>query len=202
MIIGLTGSIASGKSTVAKYLSELGAKVIDADQVARNVVQPNTPALKELVNSFGPGILNNDQTLNRQKLATIVFKDSDARKTLENITHPRIEEEINREIRDFASTHPHGNLVLEVPLLIEVGWHKKVDQVWLVTVNEREQLNRLIKRDKLSLEQALDRIKSQMPQQEKAKYADVLIENSGSSEDMRKRVKEIWDTINSDSSHQ
>lgn len=167
MIIGLTGNIASGKSTVANYLRELGAQVIDADQVARQVVLPGTPALKEIVNSFGPGVLHDDGTLNRKKLASIIFQDAAARDRLEKITHPRIEEEMNRQIRTFSKTHPGGILVLEVPLLIEVGWHKKVDQVWLVAVEPAEQLRRLMARDKISLEQARQKIASQMPQEKK-----------------------------------
>lgn len=195
MIIGLTGNIASGKSTVANYLRELGAQVIDADQVARQVVLPGTPALKEIVNSFGPGVLHDDRTLNRKKLASIIFQDAAARDMLEKITHPRIKEEMNRQIRTFSKTHPGGILVLEVPLLIEVGWHKKVDQVWLVAVEPAEQLRRLMARDKISLEQARQKIASQMPQEEKKKFARVVIHNTGSPEDVKRQVKEIWQDL-------
>ncbi|SHE31933.1 dephospho-CoA kinase [Desulforamulus putei DSM 12395] len=195
MIIGLTGNIASGKSTVAKYLRELGAKVINADQVARQVVLPNTPALKEIVDSFGPGILHDDGTLNRQKMASIIFHDAAARDRLEKITHPRIEEEINREINAFTKADPGGILVLEVPLLIEVGWHKKVDQVWLVTVDPEVQLRRLMARDKISPEQARERIASQMPQEEKKRFAHVVINNTGSPEELKRQVQEIWQAL-------
>lgn len=193
MLIGLTGSIASGKSSVAKYLKKLGAHVIDADQVARQVVMPGTPALEEIVSSFGPGILTPDVTLNREKLASIVFKDPRARETLEKITHPRIEKEVNQQISSFFADHPKGILVLEVPLLIETGWHQKVDQVWLVTVDEGTQLRRLVTRDKLTLEQARERIASQMPQAEKAKYARVIIDNSGSTEKTLEQVQKFWE---------
>ncbi|WP_333870257.1 dephospho-CoA kinase [Desulforamulus putei] len=195
MIIGLTGNIASGKSTVAKYLRELGAKVINADQVARQVVLPNTPALKEIVDSFGPGILHDDGTLNRQKMASIIFHDAAARDRLEKITHPRIEEEINREINAFTKADPGGILVLEVPLLIEVGWHKKVDQVWLVTVDPEVQLRRLMARDKISPEQTRERIASQMPQEEKKRFAHVVINNTGSPEELKRQVQEIWQAL-------
>lgn len=195
MIIGLTGNIASGKSTVGFYLQSLGATVIDADRLAREIVLPNTPALKEIVFSFGSGVLNEDGTLNREKLASIVFNDSQARKKLESITHPRIEEEVNRLIEHFNKSAPSSMLVLEIPLLIEVGWHKKVDQVWLVTVDERVQLKRLMQRDNLSLEQAKRRIASQMPQQEKRKYADVIIDNSNSPEKVREKIKGLWENL-------
>ncbi|ABO50124.1 dephospho-CoA kinase [Desulforamulus reducens MI-1] len=195
MIIGLTGNIASGKSTVSHLLKELGAKVIDTDRVAREIVLPDTPALKEIVFSFGAGVLNNDGTLNRAKLATIVFDNPAARRKLEAITHPRIEEEINQQIEFFSKDNHASVLVLEVPLLIEVGWHKKVDQVWLVTVDERVQLERLMQRDKLSPEQAKKRIHSQMPQREKMKYANVIIDNSGTPEEVKQKLIVIWSNL-------
>lgn len=201
MIIGLTGNIASGKSSVAKYLRDLGALVIDADQVARRVVMPNTPALREIVLSFGPGILNEDGSLNRRKLGSIVFKDQTARLRLEQITHPRIEEEINRHILSFKESSPDGVLVLEVPLLIEVGWHKKVDQVWLVVVREDVQLHRLVMRDKLSPAEARQRMASQMPQWEKMKYADVIIDNSDSPNATLAQVKKAWSKLLTQATH-
>ncbi|AEF93894.1 Dephospho-CoA kinase [Desulfotomaculum nigrificans CO-1-SRB] len=201
MIIGLTGNIASGKSSVAKYLRDLGALVIDADQVARRVVMPNTPALREIVLSFGPGILNEDGSLNRRKLGSIVFKDQTARLRLEQITHPRIEEEINRQILSFKESSPDGVLVLEVPLLIEVGWHKKVDQVWLVVVREDVQLHRLVMRDKLSPAEARQRMASQMPQWEKMKYADVIIDNSDSPNATLAQVKKAWSKLLTQATH-
>ncbi|MEG6522377.1 dephospho-CoA kinase [Desulfotomaculum sp. 1211_IL3151] len=195
MIIGLTGNIASGKSTVGRYLQSLGAKVIDTDRIAREIVLPNTPALKEIVSSFGSGVLNEDLTLDREKLAAIVFNDPQARKKLEHITHPRIEEEIRRQIKYFSRVDPSSVIILEVPLLIEVGWHKWVDQVWLVTVDEGVQIDRLIQRDELSLEQAKGRIASQMPQQEKMKHADVIINNSNSPERVKEKIKALWDNL-------
>ncbi|CCO07284.1 dephospho-CoA kinase [Desulforamulus hydrothermalis] len=195
MLIGLTGNIASGKSTVAKYLKELGAQVIDADQVARQVVLPHSPALKEIVNSFGPGILHEDGTLNRAKLASVIFQDAAAKEKLENILHPRIADAINRQISSFKKSHPGGILVLEAPLLIEAGWHKSVDQVWLVTVDPQLQLQRLILRDKLTPEQARQRMASQMPQEEKKKFAHVIINNAGSPSDLQRQVQAIWHSL-------
>lgn len=197
MIIGLTGNIASGKSTVAKYLDDLGAKVIDADQIARKIVMSHTPALKEIVDHFGQGILHADGSLNRKKLGTLIFDNVVARQKLEDITHPRIDEEINKQISLFKELQPDGIVVLEIPLLIEVGWYKKVDQVWLVTVDEHEQLTRLMHRDKLTFKEARQRVASQMPQEEKLRYANVIIDNSKPLHKVQQQLKEIWQQINS-----
>ena len=199
MIIGLTGVIASGKSFVAKYLQDLGATVIDADQVARQVVYPGTPALKEIVASFGSGILHQDGTLNRQKLGAIIFENAAARKRLEEITHPHIEAALDEQVTEFKERNPSGSglLVLEIPLLIEVGWQEKVDQVWLVIVDEEVQLKRLMERDKLTLPQAQQRIASQMPLQEKKKYSDIIIDNSSTSENTHRQVEKYWQQITS-----
>lgn len=197
MIIGLTGVIASGKSSVAKYLQQLGATVIDADQVARQVVNPGTPALREIEASFGSGVLHRDGTLNRKELGTLVFANPDARKQLEEITHPHIEAAINRLMKEFKENCPEAILVLEIPLLIEVGWQHKVDQVWLVIASEDVQLKRLMERDNLTLLQAQQRIASQMPLREKKKYADIIIDNSGTPETTRRQVEQLWQQIRS-----
>lgn len=202
MIIGLTGNIASGKSTVAKYLEQLGAMVIDTDLLARQVVEPSTPALRELVNSFGPGILHTDGTLNRKMLGEIIFKDPVAKKRLEEIVHPAIEKELAINIETFRNTLPNGILVLQIPLLIEVGWQHKVDQVWMVTVDQEIQLDRLMSRDKLTMVQAQERVNSQMPQSKKARYAQVLIDNSGSPKNTRLRVLEAWQHLTQKTVHE
>ncbi|MDO7786714.1 dephospho-CoA kinase [Desulforamulus aquiferis] len=192
MIIGLTGNIASGKSTIAKLLEELGAQVIDTDQLARQVVEPDTPALKEIVNFFGPGILHGGGSLDRTKLAELIYKDPTAKKRLEQIVHPAIEKELISQIKLFKDCSPKGILVLQIPLLIEVGWQNKVDQVWLVKVDLQTQIHRLINRDKLSPEQAMARINSQMPQSQKAKHAHIVIDNSDSIEETRQQVLKAW----------
>lgn len=182
-IIGLTGNIGSGKSTVGRRLERLGARVIDADQVAREVVLPGTPALKEIVESFGPGILDSRGALDRKRMGELVFANPEARARLNSITHPRIKEAIEREI-EKARLHPQsctcdGVVVIEAPLLIEVGLHHDADEVWVVKIDEEEQLRRLVERDKLSPDEARLRIASQMPQAEKLKYASRVIDNSG-----------------------
>lgn len=196
LVIGLTGNIGSGKSTVARRLESLGAKVIDADQVAREVVQPGTPALKEIVESFGPDILNREGALDRKKMGAIVFSDQAARARLNTITHPRIKEAIRREI-DQLGAHVEsctcsGVVVLEAPLLIEVGLHHDVDEIWVIKVNENEQIKRLMERDALTPDEALSRIAAQLPQEEKLKYARRVIDNSGDPEETKKQVDRHW----------
>ncbi|OPY58097.1 MAG: Dephospho-CoA kinase [Pelotomaculum sp. PtaU1.Bin035] len=188
--IGLTGNIGSGKSTVARYLESLGAIVIDADQVAREVVTPGTPAMAEIVENFGPDILNSNGSLDRKKLGSIVFSDPRAMARLNKITHPRIVEAINLEMQKTNLSPGSRNklLVIEAPLLIEVGLYKGVDEIWVVIVNENKQIERLGERDGLSSKEARLRIAAQMSQEEKQKYARRVIDNSGSREDTIKQV--------------
>lgn len=196
LVIGLTGNIGSGKSTVSRRLESLGAKVIDADRVAREVVIPGTPALKEIVRSFGPDILNSDGTLDRKKMGDIVFNDPGARAKLNGITHPRIKEAIRLEIEKL-NLHPDsctcdGVVVLEAPLLIEVGLHHQVDEIWVVKIDKKEQVERLIERDDLTAEEARRRIAAQLPQEEKLKLARRVIDNSGDPEQAIKQVDRHW----------
>jgi len=193
IIIGLTGNIGSGKSTVARHLKKLGAKVIDADQVARAVVAPGEPALAEIVEQFGPAVLNPDGTLNRSKMGAIVFADPSARAKLNSITLPRIRSAIRREIeRHRPDTRV---LVLEAPLLIEAGLRQGVDEIWVVKINEAEQLKRVRERDNLTAEEAVMRLKAQLPQEEKLKYADRIIDNSGTPEETEKQVERHWKAL-------
>lgn len=196
-VIGLTGNIGSGKSSVARFLRDLGAKVVDADQVAREVVMPGTPALAELVKEFGPDILNPDGSLNRQKMGSIVFADSQARTRLNQITHPRIKEAIDNTIANFRrdpyASSPSGVLVIEAPLLIEVGLDRQVDEVWVVKVDEDKQIERLVARDNMKPADIRKRIAAQMPQSAKLKRADRIIDNSGDFSATKKQVTKIWD---------
>ncbi|WP_051688357.1 dephospho-CoA kinase [Desulfofalx alkaliphila] len=191
-VIGLTGGIASGKTSVANYLAQLGAKILDADIIAREVVAQGSPALKEIAHTFGPGVLHADGTLNRKKLASIVFDNSEALEKLNAIMHPKISKIVADEIAWHKQTGEQKMLLLVAPLLIEVGLHKQVDQVWLVHVNPQTQIDRLIKRDKLSKEEALKRINSQLPESERLKFAHEVIDNNGSWENTRKQVLKLW----------
>lgn len=197
MIIGLTGNIGSGKSTVARCLKDLGAEVIDTDEISRAIVEPGKPALEKIVNAFGPKVLHKNGTLNRQALADIVFKDSEARQKLNSIMHPLIIQEVEEAISRYKNNRgPKAPaLIIEAPLLFETGMEKLVDEVWLVTVDMPGQIQRIMKRNNIDEERARSRIASQMPQAEKIKKAHRLIDNSGSLEKTRIRVKELWENV-------
>ncbi|KAF1085694.1 Dephospho-CoA kinase [Sporotomaculum syntrophicum] len=195
LIVGLTGNIGSGKSSVARYFKELGARVIDTDQVARDVVAPGTPGLQQIVQYFSADILNPDGTLDRLKMAEIVFHDSEALKQLNAIVHPIIRTELLKAMTDYKSKPDTPLLIIEAPLLIETGLYKLVDEVWLVTVNSEAQIQRVMKRDKATEEQVSSRLASQMPQEDKIPYADRIIDNSGNPENTIKQVRQIWSDV-------
>ena len=199
IVIGLTGNIGSGKSTVARRMQNLGAKIVDADQIAREVVQPGTPALQDIANNFGPDVLDSTGGLDRKKMASIVFADPRAIMILNQITHPRIIDEVNRKINKFnreAKTRAgSGVLVIDAPLLIEVGLDHIVDEVWVVKVDPKVQIARLTKRDSLTTEEALRRIAAQMPQEDKIKRATRVIDNSGEKSETVKQVDRLWNEM-------
>lgn len=191
-IIGLTGGIASGKSLVSSYLASLGAGVIDADLVAREVVEPGRPALAEVVREFGPGVLSSDGTLNRKELGRLVFSDQARLDRLNRITHPYILEIIRERLEAYRAASPCGAVVIDAPLLIETGLHRLVDEVWVVYVDPTTQLQRLMKRDRLTPEAAAQRIASQLPLEEKVRYAHRIIYNRGEPEETLRQVRMIW----------
>ncbi len=194
-IIGLTGGIASGKSTASRTLRELGCIIIDADEVARYTVEPGRPAWREIVEFFGPDILNSDKTINREKLGLIVFAHPDYLKKLNELTHPLIMDEIRRRLKQAGREHPTGVLVLEVPLLYETNMQVLCDMVWVVWVDLETQVTRLMHRDGISREDALRRIQSQMPLDEKAQRADLIICNTGSPDKMRQFIIDNYNGI-------
>lgn len=194
-VIGLTGNIGCGKSVVARMFEELGARVIDADRIARLVVEPGESAWKEIVQTFGEAILNSDGTINRGKLGEIVFNDKEKREALNRITHPRIVERIKEVIEDFRKENVEV-VIVEAALIVEkVGMKPLINDLIVVTADEETQIRRLIERNALSREEALSRIKSQMPLSEKVKYATYVIDNSGTLDEMRKQVEEVWKRI-------
>lgn len=196
-VIGLTGNIAGGKSSVAKMLEELGAKIIDADLIARMVVERNEPAWREIVEKFGREILNPDQTINRSKLGEIVFGDEEKRMELNRITHPRIIGRIKELVEEYKKQGVKV-VVVEAALIVERGGLKPlISDLIVVTADEETQIKRLIERNRLSREEAIARIKSQMPISEKVKHATYVIDNSGTLEETRKQVEEVWGKINS-----
>ncbi len=195
-LYGLTGGIACGKSTAARLFGKLGAVILDADRVAREVVLPGTPAFGEIVKEFGREILAPDGTLDRPRLGGIVFADEEKRRKLNAITHPRIAAETGRRLAALASGDGHEKkLVLyEASLIVELG--RKIGAgLIVVTVRPEAQLRRLMERDGIGAEEARRKISAQMPLEEKAAAADYLIDNSGNIAQMEEQVKEIWREI-------
>jgi dephospho-CoA kinase len=189
-VLGLTGGIGSGKSAVGLMFAQLGADLVEADQLARDVVVPGQPALEEIVRTFGPDILLPDGRLNRSKLASIIFADPAARARLNAITHPRIRERMDAEVA--ARTALPGLLILDIPLLYENERTDTVEGVIVVWVDPETQLRRLTQRDGLSADEARRRIAAQMPLDEKRARADHVIDNTGSREQTRRQVEAIY----------
>lgn len=189
-IIGLTGGIASGKSTVSNMLKALGAHIVDADRIAREIVAPGSEALSEIVSVFGAGVLNTDGTLKRAELARIVFNDPEALKELNRITHPRIIEEIKARVRQEAASDKI--LIIDAALLIELKMGTLVDETWLVCVRPETQIERLVQRESMTQADAEKILRAQLPLEEKMKAADVCIDNNGSVEALRDTIKKLW----------
>lgn len=182
-IIGLTGGIASGKSTVSASLRESGAIIIDADETSHQIIEPHRPAWEEIVERFGEEILNDDQTINREKLGAIVFNRPDALQDLNRITHPRVMERFKEDLKRIGSTQPDAIVVLDVPLLYETHMERICDEVWVIWVDHETQIKRLMGRNGYTREEAVLRIASQMSLDEKANRADHIIDNRGSIEE-------------------
>ena len=189
-VLGLTGGIGSGKSMVAEMFTQLGAEVIDADRLAREVVEPGEPALADIIRTFGPDILGDDGRLDRAKLAGIIFADAEARSRLNAITHPRIRQRMNDEVARRRSRP--GLLLLDIPLLYENARTDQVEKVIVVWVDPRTQLRRLTERSGLSAAEAQRRIASQMPLDEKRARADFVIDNTGTPQETRRQVEAIY----------
>lgn len=192
MIIGLTGGIASGKSTVSGLLVELGAQLIDADQIAREVVLPGSPALLEIKQTFGDAVIGEDGALQRKKLGSIVFSDNTLRRKLEAILHPRIRSLMIERMNQLHDIHPEKLIVADIPLLYESQLQSLFTEIMLVYVPEHIQLSRLMKRDQLTEAEAAARLNSQMPIEEKRKLADWIIDNSGTLDQTKDQVVEFW----------
>ncbi|MCL2760370.1 MAG: dephospho-CoA kinase [Desulfuromonadales bacterium] len=188
--IGLTGGIASGKSTVAEMLQTAGIPVIDADELSREVVQPGSPCLNRIIAEFGNDILNNDETLNRKALAGIIFGDQERRKTLESILHPAIASLASEKLHELEDSGKPVAVYM-APLLIEAGIYKNMDEIWVVYVNKKTQLKRLVSRDNLSIAEAEMRLSSQMPMEEKIKYGKIIIDNNGDIAGLKQQIEEI-----------
>jgi dephospho-CoA kinase len=192
--VGLTGSIAVGKSRVLRMFAELGCHVIDADQIARDVVAPATAGLRSVVAAFGD-VLNVDGTLNRARLGEIVFADETKRQKLNSLLHPLIIAAQDEQIREIAASDPGGIVIVDAALMIESGGYQRLDKLIVVCCEPEIEIERLMKRDGLSREAAAARISTQMPQEEKKKYADFLIDSSGSLEATRAQVLAVFEEL-------
>lgn len=190
MVIGLTGGIASGKSLVADALREQGLPVIDADVISREVVEPGEPALEQIIEHFGPEILQFDGTLDRKKLGTVIFNDTEKRQVLNQIIHPAVRQRMMAK-RDDLVREGNEHVVLDIPLLLENNLRFMVDRVIVVYVNEATQKRRLVERDGRGEEDAAARIRSQMPLEEKRELADAVIDNSGTEKETKIQVNEL-----------
>ncbi|MCB0219799.1 MAG: dephospho-CoA kinase [Chrysiogenetes bacterium] len=190
-IFGLTGGIACGKSTVSALLTGHGARVIDADQIARDVVLPGKPAYKDIVAAFGEGVLAPDGTLNRPALGKIVFADEKARARLNAITHPRIAQETAQRIQAERAAGTQI-LIYDAALLVETGGYKMYEALIVVSARPEVQMERLIARDGISEEEARQKIAAQLPLEEKEAVADYVIDNSGTLEELKTRVDALW----------
>jgi dephospho-CoA kinase len=194
IIVGLTGSVGTGKSTGTNFFRELGAYIIDWDELAREVIRPHLKAWKEIVEYFGKGILNDDLTINRQKLADIVFSDKEKLAKLNQIVHPEVFKEDERITNEIKSLDPDALIIKDIPLLFELTRPIYVDKIVVVYASEQTQLRRL-KEKGMSRKDAQRRIKSQFPLEEKIKSADFVINNDGSLEETKRQVEDIYSLL-------
>jgi dephospho-CoA kinase len=190
-LIGLTGNIATGKTEVAQMLAELGAKVIDADKVAHDVMRPGEPAYDSVVKAFGLGIVAGDGTIDRARLGAIVFRDAAALRRLEAAVHPATLVEVGRRIAEASQPV----VVVEAIKLIEAGMHRAYDALWVVTAPRSIQIARLVRTRGMTEREAALRVDAQPPQEEKAAQADVVIVNDGDLDALREKVKAAWTQI-------
>jgi dephospho-CoA kinase len=192
--VGLTGSIAVGKSAVLEVFRELGCKVLDADQTARDVVEPGTPGLKDVVREFGSGIIT-DGRLDRGKLREIVFDDPERLSILNSIIHPLVFQAQDKWLRACEASQPDGIAMVDAALMIESGGYKRFDKLIVVVCRHDEQVRRLMLRDGITEAEAEKRIALQMPQTEKKRYADFLIDTSNGFEDTREQCLAIFEKL-------
>ena len=195
MLLGVTGGIASGKSSVSDMLSTLGAPLIDFDLLARQVVEPGTQGYQDIVDYFGKQVLQENGELDRKKLSDVVFSDMEKRKKLESFTHPYIYDEFFKGIEAITKTEPGAIIQVSVPLLIELNLQFLFDKLLVVHVKPQTQAKRLAARDDISISDAENIMKSQLPIDEKASYADFVINNDGTLKETEKQVKEAWDAL-------
>ena len=193
--VGLTGSIAVGKSFVVSVLREFGCATFDADRIAHSVMEPGKPAYEDIVREFGAGVLAQDKMIDRAKLGAIVFADAERRSRLNEIVHPRVLEEQNRLLDEAEAANPDGIAVIDAALMIESGGYKRFDKLIVVFCEPETQVLRLMARNQISREDAERRIAAQMSSDEKRKYADYEIDTSGTMDEARERVKQVYEQL-------
>ena len=194
MIVGLTGSIASGKSTVSEMFRGMGVHVIDWDDLAHEVVEPHKKAWNAIVDYFGAGVLNDDKTINRAKLGRIVFDDPQKLEQLNRITHPAVFEEDEDRVERIRSVDQGAIILKDIPLLFDIGYQDRVDKLIVVYAGRENQISRMLDRGLLA-EEAGKRIDAQMPLEQKLKLADFVVRNDGSLDDTRRQVEKIYSEL-------
>jgi dephospho-CoA kinase len=190
-VIGLTGGIGSGKSTVSRFLAELGAAIINADKIGHEVFNPDAEVWREVVAAFGKQVVAANGTIDRKKLGAIVFGNPEARIRLNQIMHPRIYDVVKAQLEEYRRQKA-SVVVLEAPLLLEAGWTSLVDEVWVTTASEDTVLKRLRGRTGLSEAESKARIRSQLPMEERVRYADVVIDTDCDLDKLKAKVEELW----------
>ena len=197
VVIGLTGGIASGKSTVSSILAEHGAAIINADEIGHQVLVPHSQLWQEVLSAFGKGIFLSNEEVNRQKLGEIVFNNPEALKRLNQIMHPPMHRIVERKIENLKK-QGSGVIVLEAAVLLEAGWEPLVDEIWVTAAPETTVVQRLRNGKNFTESQALDRIYSQLPSEERMKRADVIINTDCDLSEVRARVEELWKKLQGD----
>jgi dephospho-CoA kinase len=195
LFVGLTGGIASGKSVVARVFRDRGAHIIDADKIVHTLLAKGQETTREIAAFFGKDILLPDGSVDRRKLGEIVFRDTEKRSWLNACIHPRVFEAYTTQVMHLRERDPGAIIVLDAALLIETGYQKQMDRLVVVYAEEEQQVQRLMARDLFSREQALSRIRSQMPLTEKRNYADYLIDNSGTREQTERQAHEVFEKL-------
>jgi len=195
LIVGLTGGIASGKSLVTRVLRDLGAHIIDADKIVHDLLSPGEDAYNEVIGHFGVGIQLPDGSIDRRKLGDIIFNHPDERAWLNQCIHPRVFQAYQTQVHHLRERQPDAIVIMDAALLIETGYHKKMDKLIVVYAGQKDQVKRLMERDRFSLEQALARISSQMPLDEKRTYADYVIDNTGTREASEQQTREVFEKL-------
>jgi len=198
LLVGLTGGIASGKSLVARVFKDLGAHLIDADRIVHELLEPNQEAFNDVLDHFGTEILLSDNCIDRRKLGEIIFNDAEKRAWLNTCLHPKVFAAYTTLVNHLRSRVPRAIVVFDAALIIETGYNRNMDKIVVVYAYREQQIERLMTRDRFTWEQAVARIDSQMPLEEKRKHADYVIDNSGSRSDSERQAREVFEKLTQD----